>query len=764
MPTPIELKLSETCAITVFTESGAETGADDPTSREVWPAGYAAAMELLAIADERGGSLEGLAVTELGCGSGVASLAASRLGAAVHAADVEATALQLLELGAEASGSRVRAHVLDATDGDALDAFFARTAPDLVVVADLLYDQTIAAKLGDALARHCPPLPLLLVDPGRTHGRRRFLETFSPDDFFAYVFEPVPAARQSPTFRGEPAPPSASLGRLGLRRGCVGDGGNATRWAAIVARAAANKRALARGARDVAPVRVLVLGGSVTLGTHCDFDPGSPPRAACAFPQRLATHLDAAYGPGAVEVVVRAMSGTGSGPASKTRRIVDAAATTDLLILDYAINDAVVATAKTYDVDDVAGLPEAKAVRQSTEVLLRVFTEAGAHVAVLCTFYVPLSPASWTHWLKPDARGHAASDGSPTFTFVACATEDEPDPAPNPTTGSGGLRRANRLHYAYQDIVAPVARRYGASLVSYRDAFWPDVAAPPHVAYWYNTRAEHETCGRYGGPFRQDPHPTYEDHQLIADVLWYHWLQHAAAAHCARDDDGADGPGEPEPEPELSPEEAAPADPCGAVLASFVAEGSDAEFPAARRGRDWRYYEDRPAKPGWIGQARERSQRRELGPVSASRGGDEFRERSTGNTTKRFSRAFGRENDETLPRLVFRLPCGDGPIRLTILRSYASVGSAQVRVSPPRAPGAAPAVDVDDGAVTLVDAKWDRGESTYETIDVPAPAARCGAGAARDVELRVLPRDASRKLKFKLVGLEACAGLVNATT
>ncbi|KAH8082892.1 Ribosomal protein L11 methyltransferase PrmA [Aureococcus anophagefferens] len=708
MPTPIELKLSETCAITVFTESGAETGADDPTSREVWPAGYAAAMELLAIADERGGSLEGLAVTELGCGSGVASLAASRLGAAVHAADVEATALQLLELGAEASGSRVRAHVLDATDGDALDAFFARTAPDLVVVADLLYDQTIAAKLGEALARHCPPLPLLLVDPGRTHGRRRFLETFSPDDFFAYVFEPVPAARQSPTFRGEPAPPSASLGRLGpiaatrqdalpaefpavdaaevganraydwasraqLRGGCVGDGGNATRWAAIVARAAANKRALARGARDVAPVRVLVLGGSVTLGTHCDFDPGSPPRAACAFPQRLATHLDAAYGPGAVEVVVRAMSGTGSGPASKTRRIIDAAATTDLLILDYAINDAVVATAKTYDVDDVAGLPEAKAVRQSTEVLLRVFTEAGAHVAVLCTFYVPLSPASWTHWLKPDARGHAASDGSPTFTFVACATEDE-------------LRRANRLHYAYQDIVAPVARRYGASLVSYRDAFWPDVAAPPHVAYWYNTRAEHETCGRYGGPFRQDPHPTYEDHQLIADVLWYHWLQHAAAAHCARDDDGADGPGEPEPEPELSPEEAAPADPCGAVLASFVAEGSDAEFPAARRGRDWRYYEDRPAKPGWIGQARERSQRRELGPVSASRGGDEFRER---------------------PRR--------------------------------RRAGAAPAVDVDDGAVTLVDAKWDRGESTYETIDVPAPAARCGAGAARDAELRCCP-------------------------
>ncbi|KAK7239322.1 hypothetical protein SO694_0002537 [Aureococcus anophagefferens] len=485
MPTPIELKLSETCAITVFTESGAETGADDPTSREVWPAGYAAAMELLAIADERGGSLEGLAERS--------------------------------------------------SDG---------------------------------------------------------------------------------------------LGAAGAaRRGCVGDGGNATRWAAIVARAAANKRALARGARDVAPPAA---------------------RGLRAFPQRLATHLDAAYGPGAVEVVVRAMSGTGSGRRRRPGRIIDAAATTDLLILDYAINDAVVATAKTYDVDDVAGLPEAKAVRQSTEVLLRVFTEAAARVAVLCTFYVPLSPASWTHWLKPDARGHAASDGSPTFTFVACATR---------TTGSG-VPRTSKLSYAqfendsaqaaprepappraYQDIVAPARARYARVVVSYRDAFWPDVAAP-HVAYWYNTRAEHETCGRYGGPFRQDPHPTYEDHQLIADVLWYHWLQHAAAAHCARDDDGADGPGEPEPEPELSPEEAAPADP-----------------------------------------------------------------------------------------LVFRLPCGDGPIRLTILRSYASVGSAQVASRRARAPGAAPAVDVDDGAVTLVDAKWDRGESTYETIDVPRAGARCGAGA-----------------------------------
>lgn len=254
--------------------------------------------------------------------------------------------------------------------------------------------------------------------------------------------QPIAATRQDALPAEFPAVDAAEVGanraygwasRAQLRRGCVGDGGNATRWAAIVARAAANKRALARGARDVAPVRVLVLGGSVTLGTHCDFEPGSPPRAACAFPQRLATHLDAAYGPGAVEVVVRAMSGTGSGPASKTRRIIDAAATTDLLILDYAINDAVVATAKTYDVDDVAGLPEARAVRASTEALLRVFTEAGAHVAVLCTFYVPLSPASWTHWLASDMRGHAASDGSPTFTFVACATEDE-------------LRRANRLH------------------------------------------------------------------------------------------------------------------------------------------------------------------------------------------------------------------------------------------------------------------------------------------------------------------------------
>ncbi|KAH8094419.1 hypothetical protein JL720_4420 [Aureococcus anophagefferens] len=309
------------------------------------------------------------------------------------------------------------------------------------------------------------------------------------------------------------------------------------------------------------------------------------PSAACAFPQRLATHLDAAYGPGAVKVAVRAMSGSGSGTASKNGHIIDGAATTDLLILDYAINDAIVATAKTYDVDDVAGLPEAKAVRASTEKLLRVFTKA-AHVAVLCTFYVPLSPASWTHWLASGARGHAARDGSPTFTFVACATEDE-------------LRRANRLHYAYQDIVAPVARRYGASLVSYRDAFWPDVASPPHVAYWYNTRAYHETCGRYGGPFRQDPHPTYEDHQLIADRA---------------------GP----------------------------------RLAAARRA---------PHRP------------------------------STSTTAPVTS-----------------------PTRLG------------------------------------------RGESTYETVDVPAPAARCGAGAARDVELRVLPRDASRKLKFKLVGLAPAPG------
>ncbi|KAH8043561.1 hypothetical protein JL722_15152 [Aureococcus anophagefferens] len=527
--------------------------------------------------------------------------------------------------------------------------------------------------------------------------------------------QPIAATRQDALPAEFPAVDAAEVGanraRLGVagaaRRSCVGDGGNATRWAAIVARAAANKRALARGERRGARARARPR--RIRDSRHAlRLRPGSPPRAACAFPQRLATHLDAAYGPGAVEVVVRAMSGTGAG---RRRRLGGSSprATTDLLILDYAINDAVVATAKTYDVDDVAGLPEAKAVRQSTEALIRVFTDAGARVAVLCTF-TPLSPASWTHWLKPDARGHAASDGSPTFTFVACATEDE-------------LRRANRLHYGAGHRRARrgatrVARELPRRLLAGRRGAAARRLLVQHAR-------EHGRRGRYGGPFRQDPHPTYEDHQLIAGVLWYHWLQHAAAAHCARRRRRRRA-GEPEPEPELSPE-AAPADPCGAVLAS-PSRRSDAEFQR-RQGRDWRYYEDRPAKPGWIGQARA-VQRRELGPVSASRGGDEFE------------------------ALVFRLPCGDGPIRLTILRSYASVGSAQVRVSPPRAPGAAPAVDVDDGAVTLVDAKWDRGESTYETIDVPAPAALRRGRRARRRAPRAA-RDASRKLKFKLVGLGA---------
>ena len=210
--------------ITIF-EDRASCGTEaDPTSGECWPSGYALAAELVDIAASRGGTLAGVRLLELGCGSGVASLAARRLGADVVAVDASANALELLKMGVDAQGAApgsLASARLDFTDEAAMAALFAEHDRfDAVVAADVLYDQKIAAGVGAALRRRCPPAALLLVDPGRTHGRRRFLETFA-EDFFAHVFDPVPASRQQPTFRGEPAAPSDGLGRLGVGLGAL---------------------------------------------------------------------------------------------------------------------------------------------------------------------------------------------------------------------------------------------------------------------------------------------------------------------------------------------------------------------------------------------------------------------------------------------------------------------------------------------------------------------------------------------------------------
>ncbi len=166
-----------------------------PYWAEVWTSAVALAREL-----RKGPPLFGRRVLDLGCGVGVAGVAAATMGAAVCFADFfpEAVAFALfnarhnsLAPGLEGSGSRPE------PSGTRLD--WTRDRPesafDLVLGADILYEERHHAPVLDLLkACLVPGGRALLADPGRIPARgvrdllaaegkvvHRRLETFWPD-------------------------------------------------------------------------------------------------------------------------------------------------------------------------------------------------------------------------------------------------------------------------------------------------------------------------------------------------------------------------------------------------------------------------------------------------------------------------------------------------------------------------------------------------------------------------------------------------------
>ncbi len=122
----------------------------------LWRSGVALAHEL----GER--DLTGLRVVELGCGLGVASLAAARGGATVLATDVDDEALAVVGLSAEANGLSVETAIVDWGRPEDL---VARAPFDLVVAGDVLYERASFPKLLSLLPRLAREA--WLADPGR---------------------------------------------------------------------------------------------------------------------------------------------------------------------------------------------------------------------------------------------------------------------------------------------------------------------------------------------------------------------------------------------------------------------------------------------------------------------------------------------------------------------------------------------------------------------------------------------------------------------
>lgn len=133
---------------------------EPPFWARVWPAAVLAARTLL----DDPALVAGRSVVDLGCGSGLAAIAASRAGAArVVANDVDPVALVATELNARANGAALSLLEADLTRSAARFG-----AGDVLVVGDLFYEASSSRRLLAYLHEaHGRGAHVLIADGGR---------------------------------------------------------------------------------------------------------------------------------------------------------------------------------------------------------------------------------------------------------------------------------------------------------------------------------------------------------------------------------------------------------------------------------------------------------------------------------------------------------------------------------------------------------------------------------------------------------------------
>lgn len=162
-----------------------------PYWADLWPSARGLARTLA------GRRLGGMRVLELGCGLGLPSVVAARGGARAVASDWAPEAVAAAQANARRNGVEVEGVV---ADWRAPGPLVARAPWDLVVAADVLYEQRNASPLLDLLGRL--GAEVLLADPGRAAAA----------GFLAAAGE-----RFSITAAADPGHPSVTVHRLRAR-------------------------------------------------------------------------------------------------------------------------------------------------------------------------------------------------------------------------------------------------------------------------------------------------------------------------------------------------------------------------------------------------------------------------------------------------------------------------------------------------------------------------------------------------------------------
>ncbi|KAB1075673.1 class I SAM-dependent methyltransferase [Methylobacterium planeticum] len=138
-----------------------------------WAGGQALARYIL----DNPGFAAGRRVLDFASGSGLVAIAAARAGATrVLASDLDPFAIASIGLNAAANG------VADRIEAAAADLIGTAPEADLVLAADIFYEQDLAGRVGDWLGRlHAGGTTVLVGDPGRAYlpkGRLEILATY----------------------------------------------------------------------------------------------------------------------------------------------------------------------------------------------------------------------------------------------------------------------------------------------------------------------------------------------------------------------------------------------------------------------------------------------------------------------------------------------------------------------------------------------------------------------------------------------------------
>lgn len=179
---PRLVRLLEAASSEEATQSYSSIGEKDPFGSKVWPASYVAASRLL----EQG--VVGCTVLELGCGTGLVSIAALLGGARMAlATDLVLQNVERAQTSASLNGVNLFGEVFDVTSGEPLPSPTTSCKDpskyfDFVVFSDVLYWEVEAAAFGRRAAEaYSQGSTVVVADPGRRREefQRSFCEELS---------------------------------------------------------------------------------------------------------------------------------------------------------------------------------------------------------------------------------------------------------------------------------------------------------------------------------------------------------------------------------------------------------------------------------------------------------------------------------------------------------------------------------------------------------------------------------------------------------